>query len=225
MLPGGASLATEYYVKPTGAKTFTLVDGNNTAQVFTSTGTGILTLLKRYSGLTPSDKAAYTSGYESQIQYAVNAVDPTGMLLGLNNLYVSHDGLDTVTRVATGTTQITALAYGGKLGATVAPTVRYAALGTSISVSYPTYSHTEKIAGVKSITSIVLDPRDYTIAYAVTDAGVYKRTAVNTWTLISAKLPSVGLQAATFIPKESLAWPTGPERSTPISSVPARDHP
>ena len=68
----------------------------------------------------------------------------------------------------------------------------------------------ERIAGVTTINQVVMDPRNYDVAYVTTNAGVYMRTGLitgtGTWTLISQNLLNAGLQAINFIPKENLTF-------------------
>ncbi|HEV7132735.1 MAG TPA: hypothetical protein VGN27_03260, partial [Gaiellaceae bacterium] len=210
-LPGNASLAAAYYIQPvTGQPTkFTLrFSATSTTDItFTApSGTPTLTLYKRFSGLLGWDAGAFTSGYKSQIQYAVNAADPKLMMLGLTDLYASTDGLDTVRAQPNGVDKITALAFGGTVNGAPDEAVLYAAAGNTISVLVDGTEDIETIAAAKSIYAITLDTTDATVAYAVTDAGVFKRTAANTWTDITGNLPNVGLRSATFIAKGDLTW-------------------
>ena len=143
------------------------------------------------------------------------------MMMGLENLYTSSDGLENLTSLpaqGNGHTDFSAIVYGGRKAGQPYAEVFYAAAGEDVYIgsAYPalpapqvqTYS-TETIAGVSSITAIVLDPRDYDIAYVTTNKGVYKRVAANTWQLISQKLLNANLSAIEFVPKESLTFATG----------------
>jgi hypothetical protein len=77
------------------------------------------------SGLDPSDR---NPGGYFIVPMAVNALDSTRMLTGLNGLYESNDRLETITRIQPvgGSGILTALAYGGMFRLTGDPTLSFA---------------------------------------------------------------------------------------------------
>ncbi|MDQ1474772.1 MAG: hypothetical protein QOE62_1, partial [Actinomycetota bacterium] len=216
-LPSGSRADTEYWVEFIDHRHFKLHVGSIDGAVLdvTTAGTGTLTLVKQFGGLTASDTKTFTDGFRD-IPYVVNSLDPTMMMMGLGRLYTSTDRLETVTALPSqGNTQyFTSIAYGGTKGTTQKKEVFYATAGNTVYIGTPIVTghaqviRKEKIAGVTTINQVVMDPRNYDIAYVTTDVGVYMRTGVitgnGTWTLISQNLLNVGLQAITFIPKESL---------------------
>src|SRR5207302_1189849 len=92
--------------------------------------------------------------------------------------------------------------------------VLYASTGNQVLVRLPTAGPAdanttqtiEQIATATQIRSIVLDPRNYTIAYATTDAGVFERDPGNCvagvcqWTLISGELFNANFLGEAFVP-------------------------
>ena len=110
----------------------------------TAAGTGTHRLSMRFTGLTSSDSATFTSTSRfSVIPYVVNAIDSTRMLLGLFNVYASrnigtpaepeYDRLDTIERVGqVDPGYVSALAYGGTRNGIANPDVIYAAASNSI---------------------------------------------------------------------------------------------
>ena len=182
-----------------------------------------------FSGLTAFDKKQYRSGFRL-IRYTVNAVNPSSTILALNNLYESTNNFATVHGAITPGNwfQIGAVAYGGTItdvnGTHPHDDVLYAASRNLVYIYLPPDPSAavgwipvnnanaftvETIAGVTSIRDIVLDPRDYRIAYAVTDGGVFKRTAANTWALVSQNLPAPNLTAVEFVPESELTFAAG----------------
>ncbi len=214
-LPGNADLATEYFIQPVTKTTFTLAkSSSSTAAAVTFTaGTGSINLLKRFSGLLGWDSRNFLSGYVSQIQYVVNAVAPGSMALGLFDLYTSADGLDTLNAVslpAAITGRVSALAAGGTIATVAQPSVIYAAAGGNVYVSLPGGpARVEAVGTAKTIYGIALDSTNAAVAYAATDAGVFKRTGANTWVNITGNLPNAGLRQVVFVPKTAIAWGTG----------------
>ena len=168
----------------------------------TSAGTGTFSIVKEFGGLLPADAAKFVTSFRV-VPYVVDSLDSTMMLFGLDNLYTSTDRLETVTALPSqgNASSFSALAYGGSKNGTAYKEIFYAAAGGDVYIGGPLPAAVpggpapvqpitkETIDGVSSINQIVLDPRDYDIAYAVTDKGVYKRTGASTWVLISQNLP------------------------------------
>jgi Bacterial Ig-like domain (group 3) len=128
------------------------------------------------SGLLPADQAATMGAY---IPFALNAVKPRWLALGLNGLYESMNQGDNVTNITpTAMTSgfLSALAYGGTSGGVANPHVLYAAvnlnqkdpgpselfLRTGVGSSYLTIGNFSD-----TIRSITLDPSDWHTAYLV----------------------------------------------------------
>ena len=219
-LPSGARADTEYWVEFIDHQNFKLHVGSIDGAVLhvTTTGTGTLTLVKQFGGLTTADRTTFTDGFRD-IPYVVNSLDPTMMMMGLGNLYTSTDRLETVKALPAqgNTVYFTSIAYGGTKGATQKKEVFYATAGNTVYIGTPIQAghaqviRKEQIAGVTTINQVVMDPRNYDIAYVTTNAGVYMRSAgdidhAGTWTLISQNLLNAGLEAVSFIPKESLTF-------------------
>ena len=223
-LPGGVSADDSYYVEKIDDNTFRLHASGGALLNVTSAGTGTLRLVKRFSGLTNYDKGRFTSGYQPNIQYTVDAADPTKLFLALGYIYYSTDNFETVTQYGylNNKTAFTAIVAGGTLVNTPSALPMYAAWGNNVVVELPTgvgnatTITTEVIAGAARINDLVLDSRNYNVAYAVTDAGVYKRVAANDWQLISQKLLNVGLDTIEFVSKADLQYPAG--------TLPADEH-
>jgi len=191
---------------PAGTTTFELHQFGLVGPVLAApNGAGRLTQVTTAAGLSWAD--ANPTGFNF-IPYVSNAVQPNRMLLGATTLYESSNYLTTLnTLFAVGSW--TALAYGGTKNGTARWEVVYAADGNRIHVRLPHTStslvidafKTETIASASEIRDIVLDPRDYTIAYAATDVGVFKRNAnTGTWSLISQKLFNANFQSLEFVP-------------------------
>ena len=218
-LPNGATAFTEYWVEFIDHRHFKLhIDSIDGAVLHVTTpGTGTLRLVKEFGGLTAADRTTFTDGFRD-IPYVVNSLDSTMMMMGLSNLYTSTDRLETVKALpAQGNTQFfTSIAYGGTKAGTPKKDVFYATAGNTVYIGLPVVTghaqviRKERIAGVTTINQVVMDPRNYDVAYVTTNAGVYMRTGLitgtGTWTLISQNLLNAGLQAINFIPKENLTF-------------------
>ena len=183
--------------------------------------------LVNFSGLMGWDNTTFTQGF-TQIPFVLNAVDSTKTAIGLGWVYESSDQFSHVQApINVGAPNvISALAYGGTKDGHTHSDVLYAASANTVFVHLPALStdavapllptaaagyRAEVIAGATRITDIALDPRNYDIAYATTDAGVYRRscdavTHVCTWALISQNLFNTTLTTVAFIPQEQLRF-------------------
>ena len=163
----GADVAgtSTFYLRqfsPAGPRQLATVAGATTLQKVTPLG-----------GVSAAD-AAFT-GFR-HIPIAVNAINPNQLLIGMTSLYESTNYLATISATPLNGGAWTALAYGGTIAATPDPTVLYAGERNNIWVRYTGHAlAAEPIAGATSIRSIVVDPRDSSIAYAATDTGIFKR--------------------------------------------------
>ena len=164
-------------------------------------------------GLAPAERSSDEFVY---MPYAVNAVEDGWVLLGGEfGLYVSTNYLTTVTRAQT-KGGWTAVVFGGAMGNTPAGDVIYAArTGTDdpvINVEFPSPGQTpgsaisfEPLGAGTEVRDIVLDPRDYHVAYAATDVGIFRRNGSATaggrglWTLISQDLPNLNFQSLEYV--------------------------
>jgi hypothetical protein len=133
----------------------------------------------------------------------------------LRNLYESSNYLTTVTPTGV-CCGVSALAYGGSKDGHARWEVAYGGgTGALIWVRLPNSptsagitSNYETInSGVHQIRDVVIDPNDYTVAYAATDIGVFRRSAgsaagVGTWTKITKSLfdGSFQFQSLAYIP-------------------------
>ena len=136
----------------------------------TATKTGVMAL----TGLALMDRNIKTF---VPVQLAVNAVNGQ-LLLGYYGLYTSADNGNTVSLVLPVSNQpVTALAYGGKNpGGTDAANVIYAARGKVIWVRGPgganVLFYSASVSSSTPISSIVLDPNNWQVAYAVGSSSV-----------------------------------------------------
>ena len=86
----------------------------------------------------------------------------------------------------------------------VTPTVLTVTSGDSLTAEGPVNQVTvsrfsrETTPGSETIYGLVLDPDDYDIAYAISDANVYQRTGPGKWEIISTKLSSLSLKSIEF---------------------------
>ncbi len=117
------------------------------------------------------------------IPFAINAVDPTRLLIGYQGLYEFAQQGDVLQRRiqrGNGLSPITALAYGGIEAGIGNPDIVYAARGNEIFVFAKTLagdSIVQRTTVVSvDISHIVLDPDDWRIAYAVAANGIYRTT-------------------------------------------------
>ncbi|MGZ4363246.1 MAG: hypothetical protein ACXVFF_13510, partial [Gaiellaceae bacterium] len=151
------------------------------------------------------------------IPYVSNVVESNRMLMGLCNLYESSNYLTTVGRTGPNATSCTftnlgdrysALAYGGSKSGHDRWEVIYAAKGNVVNIRLPnsptsmnlSWLSPERISTASIIRDIVLDPRDYSTAYAATDVGIFKRVGTNNWQLISQNLVNANFKAVAFVP-------------------------
>jgi hypothetical protein len=145
------------------------------------------------SGLTDEDQHFQDV---ARIPYAVNAVDPSRLLLGFNGLYESYNQGDTINQLdgskfgtPEGQGLVTALAYGGWDAGRPEPNVLYAARGSTIYVRQPDGQVRSKSTGGTDVTSIVLDPDNWQVAYAVDRQKVWTTTdGGTTWNSITGSL-------------------------------------
>jgi hypothetical protein len=181
------------------------------------------------SGLDPVDQAMITNNDFNFIPYVVNAVNNSKMLLGHFSLYESSDRLETISSVLPSTLgaprynpsdYFSALAYGGKKGATVHEDVIYAAKGNRVFVrvagaANPNTFQSFRIPGASQIRDIVLDPEDWEVAYAVDSNNVYKTSNHGqNWVVISDQLPAFELRSLEIVQ-------TGPSAKTLLVGTPS----
>ena len=236
-LPAGLSKNDSFRVVVLTPTTFKLKRGDGTLVDVVDAGTGTMTIYQRYSGLSDRDVAEFLTGAHT-IPMVVNTVDPNRTLLALRDLYESSDKFETISQAdqeLDNHLPFSAVAYGGtSKGITPAdsvklPSVLYAAAGNKIYIRIPdsdtdplssTHWTTESIPDAREIRDIVLDPRDYRVAFVVTDVGVYMRCPAGGgvpvcdapgWFLISQKLFNANLQTIEFVPKEDLWNPDTPQ--------------
>ena len=224
-LPAGTRSNVPYYVVLEAADNtrFTLRQFTPTGPVVDVGSAGIgtirltpvvnITAAGNVAGLLPIDRA-YQSGFQV-VPMAVNATDPSRMLMGLCNLYESDNYLTTITRVGPAPSNdgcYSAVEYGGIASGQSRWEVVYGARGGKVVVRLPETPtsatikafKSETLAGANQIRDLVLDPRDYRIAYAVTDVGVFKRSG-GSWSLVSQKLINVNFQSIEFVPGATAA--------------------
>ncbi|HEX7094893.1 MAG TPA: hypothetical protein VF183_03360, partial [Acidimicrobiales bacterium] len=165
------------------------------------------------SGLTDPADAGFSGFWP--IPYVGNAVDPNRMIIGLFGLYVSPNRLSTISNIfnsglgagadvtVPGNT-FTALAYGGREGATLKPDVIYAARGSQILVRETNSTGTQAdfttrpVPGASEIRGVAIDPDDWRIAYAVDKDKVYKTSDAGAhWDVISDRLGATDLKTVT----------------------------
>ncbi|HKI64387.1 MAG TPA: OmpA family protein, partial [Burkholderiales bacterium] len=167
------------------------------------------------SGLTDPADASFNSFWP--IPYVGNAVDPNSMIIGLFGLYESPNRLSTISNIfnsglgaganvtVPGNT-FTALAYGGREGATLKPDVIYAARGSQILVRETNSTGTQAdfttrpVPGASEIRGVAIDPDDWHIAYAVDKDKVYKTIDAGAhWDVISDRLGATDLKTVTVV--------------------------
>ncbi len=118
------------------------------------------------------------SGFE-YVPMVVNEVAPDRLLLGRAQVYRSMDHGDTITPLNTGAllpTKVSALAYGGRDNLDTRPNVIYVARGNNVIVSLDdgsTFPGTVALAGVSSVSYLVLDPHNWRTAFAVDGSHVW----------------------------------------------------
>ncbi|MEX0642951.1 MAG: hypothetical protein WD468_09640 [Pirellulales bacterium] len=125
---------------------------------------------------------------------AVNAVDPTRLVFGVSGLYESRDVGSEVERIQAvgGAPNVTALAYGGWRNGVPKPGIIYAARGDRVYVRTADFGSNFAVAvipGAAVINDLVLDPEDWSIAYAVDETHVYRSADTGrTWVDITGSL-------------------------------------
>ncbi len=123
------------------------------------------------SGLSASDQAASGGSY---IPFALDTADPQRLLIGFNDLYVSTNQGDVITKVTPSGVQgpFTALVYGGTSAGTADPDVAFAGTsGGQVFVSTDagtTFNPAWTFASGSVVRSIALDPSDWHTSYLVT---------------------------------------------------------
>ena len=155
-----------------------------------------------FSGLTDADAKVNLA----TIPFAINAVDPSRLVLGLNSLYESFDRGETITDITpAGAFGVpgpvsnlggVGIAYGGRLGGMGYANVLYVGVGNklyfrpadaSVAVIVPSYPG----FGARRI---LLDPDDYHHAFVLDEASqVFQTTdSGSTWTNVTGNLDSLG---------------------------------
>ena len=162
------------------------------------------------SGLDPSDRNETDFVL---IQLAVNAVNGQ-LLVGYNGVYTTTSNGDIVSGIigpVTPAQPVTALAYGGMAGSTPKPNIIYAARGDTISVrtgSGNVFNYSA-VVPVARITSIVLDPNNWQVAYAAGSGSVFATVdGGHTWAEITGSL-AVGGQSTGLDTVELVKLPAG----------------
>jgi 6-phosphogluconolactonase (cycloisomerase 2 family) len=165
------------------------------------------------SGLSVKDQ---NLGFVGPLPYAINAVDPTRLLLGYNQLYEAKNNGDLVVRqvnkfkgaTVNESVPVSAVAYGGRLKSVDAPGVMYVARGNLVFFrghdGDSNFDLMVEIPTAGKITSIVMDPENYRVAYAVDANHVYATTDNGeNWTDITGTLLTNGqnqdLRTAAFV--------------------------
>jgi hypothetical protein len=159
------------------------------------------------SGLILADQGATEGAY---IPFALNAVQPHALALGLNGLYESTNQGDTITNVTPSAMTggyLSALAYGGSSGGVPNPDVLYAAVNLNQKDEGPSELFLRTGPGSSFVTlgnfastirSIVLDPADWRTAYLVLTDQIlqiqYAGTAAMSMTDITGNLGSMGVK-------------------------------
>ena len=185
---GGVSQFILHQFSPTGPQQLATVAGATTINRVTPLG-----------GVSAYDRSFTGFRY---IPMAVNAVNPNMVVVGMSAVYESTNYLATISSTPITGGYWTALAYGGKIAGANDATVLYAATGNSVWVRYTGHAlAAEPLAGATSVRSLVVDPRDSSIAYAATDVGIFRRDGVaGTWSLISQNLFNANFQTVEFVP-------------------------
>jgi hypothetical protein len=158
--------------------------------------------LSGLSSLDDSLKDSYVT-----IPYALNAVDPTKMLIGYYGVYEAINQGDVVQQQIQAPllaaplpallNPVTAVAYGGFMGTTPAPDVAYVARGKYVLVREQAgqrFTRQVAVPGASDITGIALDPTNWRVAFAVDATHVFVTLdAGQHWQDITGTLANQGL--------------------------------
>jgi outer membrane protein OmpA-like peptidoglycan-associated protein len=166
------------------------------------------------SGLVDPADASF-NGF-TLIPYAVNAINPDRMIIGLFGLYESPNRLATINNLINSGlgagaglvvgTFFNALAYGGRDGVTPKPDVIYAARGSDVLVRETNTTGTaadfttRNVPGAGELRDVVIDPDNWQTAYVIDGRKVYKTTdaGVN-WDIISDELAATDLKSLEIV--------------------------
>jgi photosystem II stability/assembly factor-like uncharacterized protein len=156
------------------------------------------------SGLSPADSTA-----NGHIPFAINAVNPQQLMLGLNNLYESNDQGDIITQLTLPGQRdhVSAIVYGGVSDGT--PNASLAYVGTRRGQLYLRTTAGDAFSqlatpfkGQGPILSITLDPNEWQTAYVVVnntpnDSQVWQTTDAGTsWMNVTGDLDSQLIKVA-----------------------------
>src|SRR6185312_13281229 len=221
LTPGDSTTFTLHQFAPNGPELTFADNGVGTLRLIPVLFTNTRSAAAPLWGLLQTDRDVFSDSFPT-IPYVSNVIDPNRMLLGLCNLYESSDYLTTVARVGSlvnpcryrDSSKIGAMAYGGAKNGHDRWEVIYASRGGKMLIRLPTspgapdgqatWLTPEPLAGATVVRDVVLDPRDYTTAYAATDVGIFKRTG-GSWTLISQNLLNTNFRSLAFVPGATAA--------------------
>jgi hypothetical protein len=138
-------------------------------------------------GLNAADTAVDTNNQFFLIPFALDAVNPARMVLGLNGLYeddqsgAAHATGDVIkTRTGTGQSGVSALAYGGTQNGTPNAEVLYAGFSNATiylrTAAGDTWTKLNYPLAAGAARRIVLDPANYQTAYVISNTSVYQVT-------------------------------------------------
>ncbi len=165
-----------------------------------------------FSGLDNTIKAGDLTDFKvassdefPDIPFAINAVDPNRLLLGLAGLYESTNQGNTIQLKDLSSIAVSALAYGGKENGFGRPDVIYAARGNQILVREPFSTEFKPavtlktllgkgngLPGVSQIRHIALDPEDWRTAVAVGHEHIWLTSdGGNSWDEITGNLSNL----------------------------------
>ena len=191
----------KYFIK----RTFDRTDKLIASKTVDLKGTGLLDF-SSLSGLGEKDKKV--DGFY-QIPFVINRFNPSRLVIGLNGLYESFNGGDTIAPLipSADLTNVKALAYGGRKGSVVQEDVLYvsyvAGFRPFVSVRESVGSGFGRPIQMNGlIEDFALDPDDWKTAFAVTSSDLLKTTDGGTsWKSILSASPGSPFQSVEIIKK------------------------